>query len=235
MYKYCEKHNVQQPTTETCDPINSCVVGVLEHKKCVTLNKPFFVGSKILELSKVFMFDFYYNVMLPKFGERMTLLMTDTDSLVLHIKSGDACKELMPLKEFFDFSNYAEDHFLYAAENSRVPGKMKDEFPGVNILEFVGLRAKAYAFRTEKRGVEVKKAKGIKKNVIKRDVVFDEYMKVLQDKCVVLKQQRMIRSYKMKLFTVQQEKIALSGDDDKRWICPNGVDSLPWGHKDIPC
>ena len=56
-------------------------------------------------------------------------------------------------------------------------GKFKDEVAGLQITHFVGLRPKLYSFKTEESENDVKKAKGIKKNVIKKEVTFDDYKK----------------------------------------------------------
>ena len=73
----------------------------------------------------------------------------------------------------FDFSKYPRDHSCHSTINEKVPGKIKDALGGNILLEFVGLRAKAYAYKKlvlhsesndENVGdiVEVKKLKGIK-------------------------------------------------------------------------
>ena len=55
----------------------------------VKMNKPFYVGNAILELSKFHMYNFHYNVMKSVFGDRIELLYTDTDSLLNEIQSLD--------------------------------------------------------------------------------------------------------------------------------------------------
>ena len=62
-------------------------------------------------------------------------------------------------------------------------GKFKDETNGTPLREFVGLRSKMYSFKLfdEKKNkvVESKKLKGVKKNVVKRDVSFSDYYRSL--------------------------------------------------------
>src|SRR5690606_17308885 len=96
----------------------------------VKMNKPIAIGFSILELSKLAMFEFYYDILKPKFGDNLRLLMTDTDSFLLHIKCEDIYKELKDLQnkyDCFDFSEYPKDHFMYDNHNHKEIGKMADE------------------------------------------------------------------------------------------------------------
>ena len=58
-------------------------------KSVVELNKPIYCGFTILELSKLHMQNFYYNVLKPYYGEKVNLCYTDTDSFILSIESED--------------------------------------------------------------------------------------------------------------------------------------------------
>ena len=56
-------------------------------RKEVVLNKPRYAGFTVLELSKLYMYDFHYNYVKPKYGDRAKLLFTDTDSLMYEIQT----------------------------------------------------------------------------------------------------------------------------------------------------
>ena len=73
----------------------------------------------------------------------------------------------MGKKELFDKSDYHKNSRFYYGDNKKVIGKMKDETAGVPITESVGLRSKMYSYTTV-GGSEEKKAKGVKKCVVKR-------------------------------------------------------------------
>ena len=70
------------------------------------------------------------------------MLYTDTDSITYEIKSENICEEFFKWKDLFDFSNYAKDLKLFDETNKKVISKMKDEFGGVIVREFVGLKSK---------------------------------------------------------------------------------------------
>ena len=130
--------------------INKNLVGVEMKNSMVKMNKPFYVGNAILELSKFHMYNFHYNVMKSVFGDRIELLYTDTDSLLYEIQSLDPYGKLKETggAEWFDFSNFPEGHPLHDDKNKRVPGMFKDECNARIIAEFVGLRSKMYCART---------------------------------------------------------------------------------------
>ena len=75
------------------------------------------------------------------------LLFTDTDSLTYEIKSEDVYEEFYKYKHLFDFSNYLEDSKIFNKTNKKVISKMKDEFDGVIVDEFVGLNSKMYSIK----------------------------------------------------------------------------------------
>ena len=226
---------------------NENMCALTRTKSQVIMNKPIYVGQSILDISKTFMYDFHYNVMLKKYGRnKCRLLMTDTDSLCYHIITDDIYLDMQGMKQLFDFSAYPETHPLYCKDNCAVIGKMKDESNGVPISEFVGLKPKMYAYKTDKLclGIEYKddkihidmflkedkKAKGVVKYVVNKGLCFDTYTTVLDSGIIIRREQNIIRSIKHQLYTINQNKIALSAVDTKRWINDDGVSSYAHGH-----
>ena len=88
----------------------------------------------------------------------------------------------------FDFSGYPIDSKYYDSTNKKVLGKMKDEFNGVKIVEFVGLKSKMYSYISVD-GNEVNKAKGINKKLR-----YEVYVDVLFNKKVVRHNMKRIQS-----------------------------------------
>ena len=119
---------------------NKNFAAIHEIKPVLILNKPIYVGFTVLDLSKWLMFDFHYNFIKKNFSAK--LLFTDTDSLTYKIKSENVYKEFYQWKDSFDFSNYSKDSTFYDDTNKKVIRKMKDEYGGAIIYQFIGLHSK---------------------------------------------------------------------------------------------
>ena len=87
-------------------------------------------------------------------------MFTDTDSLTYEIKSENVYKEFYQWKDLFDFSNYSKDSKFYDGTNKKVIDKMKDEYGGVIIDEYSGLKSKMYSIK-KIDGNESSTAKGV--------------------------------------------------------------------------
>ena len=78
-------------------------VAIYEMKPVLTLDKPIYVGFSILDLSRLFMFEFHYKYIKSKFAAN--LLFTDTYSLVCETKTEDVHEDFYKDKNLFDFSD----------------------------------------------------------------------------------------------------------------------------------
>ena len=211
------------------------LVSVHMKKTSLTMNKPVYLGMCILELSKTIMYDFHYNYIKPKYGEKAKLLFTDTDSLMYEIETEDFYKDISgDVKDRFDTSDYPENHpsGIPTGINKKVLGMMKDEAGGKTIKEFVGLRAKLYSFIMDD-GEENKKCKGVKKQVVESSISHENYKTCLRTGKEQLRKQNILRSYNHEVYTEEVNKIALSAQDDKRYILSDGVHTLAWEHDKI--
>ena len=135
-------------------------------------------------------------------------------------------------RNFFDNSDYPKGSPYEFQENKKVIGKFKDESCSKIMSEFVGLRSKMYSYIMEdgKGGMT---AKGIKKNVIKKNIMHEDYKNTLLNEEQMRHKIRTIRSVKHRLQSFELNKISLSCFDDKCYIHDNGTSSYAYGHYKI--
>ena len=124
------------------------------------------------------MYEFHYKYINSKFDAN--LFFADTDSLTYEIKTEDIYESFYKHKNLFDFSDYPLNSKFVDPVNKKVIGKMKDEFKGKIISEFVGLKSKRYSLIAVD-DEEVKKAKRVNKNVVKK-IRHKEFADVLFNK-----------------------------------------------------
>ena len=135
-----------KPTYVSSKIFNENLMAVHKIKEALTLNRPAYVGMCIFDLSKTLMYNFHYNYIKEKYGNKAKLLFTDTDSLTYEIEAEDVCKDFWNGKDMFDNSDYPENSPYYCNTKKKVIGKFKDEACGVPIVEFVGLKSKIYSY-----------------------------------------------------------------------------------------
>ena len=188
-----------------------------------------YVGQAILDLSKLLMFDFHYNFIQKKYSyKKAELLFTDTDSLMYELKTDDFYDDIKDdIKTRFDTSEYSPNHKsgILTGVNKKVIGLFKDEVAGRQITKFVGLRPKLYSFKIEESNTN-KKCKGIKKNVVKKGIDFEDYVDCLKTGKKQMRKMNIIRSEKHEIYSKEVNKLALSAEDDKRILCKDKVKTL---------
>ena len=221
---------VSEPNYHTMNYISEDL-SIIEMKRTkVKMNKPIYLGLPILEISKLLMYEFWYDYMKPKYGDNVKLCYMDTNSFIMNIKTEDFCKDIAnDVEKRFDISNYECDS-LPTGKNKKVIGLMKDELGGRVMTEFVALRPKTYSYLTDDCK-EDKKAKGTKKCVIKRMIKFDDCKNCLLKGEVILKSQQRFISKGHEVYTENINKIALGSNDDKRIVSSDKITSYPYGYK----
>ena len=220
----------------------------------VVMKQPVYLSQTILDLSKIVMYEFHYDYMKPKF-EGLQLCYMDTGSLIYHIKTEDFYADITNnMEKRFDTSGYVPDRPLPIGKNKKVIGLMRDELGGTIMTEFVLLRPKLYSYKkldgletpNGPHFVEDKKCKGIKKCVVKKTLMLEDYKNCLfvdstenggrqaaPDPCGVYRSQQMFRSIRHEIFTLEVNKVALNKDDDKHIAKKDGISTLARGHKDL--
>ena len=197
----------------------------------VRTNKSMYLGQAILDISKTLMLEFWCDYIVPKYGDKVKLCSMDTDIFVMPIKTEDFYKDMsIDIDRWFDTSSFNknDNRPLETGKNKKVLGKFKDELGGKIMTEFCALRAKAYAYKLDD-DTEKKKAKGTKKCIVKREIIFKNYVDSLFKNEVLLRSQQRFRSDHHKVYTEEVNKIALSSNYDKRIPTFDKVTTYPYG------
>ena len=201
----------------------------------VKMAKPSYLGMSILDISKILMYEFWYDYINVKYGDRAKLCYTDSDSIVIYIQTEDFFKDISnDVERWFDTSNYNKNdkRLLPIGKNKKIPGLFKDELGGKIIAEVVALRPKPYAYLMGD-GSDHKKAKGTKKGVIKQKPMFENYKDCLFNNKTVSRSQERLKSYYHDVYTEEVNKIALSSNDDKRLQTSDKITTYPYGTSEM--
>jgi len=216
--------------------ISENLVAVFLKQATIKLNKPYATGFTILERSKDFMFQQFYNVIRPALSPSdVQVLFSDTDSFCLAVKSEEkGVDHLDKLKHIFDFSNYHPSSPKFSKEHANKLGYFKDELKGGRMTEFIGLRSKTYGYEYNEPNEQDKlfksRCKGVSKGY-KSTIDFDKFRKCITSISKTELQQYQIRSSNHVVKTLKVGKIAFSSFCDKRYLFPCGIHSTPYGSK----
>ena len=112
--------------------------------------------------------------------------------------------------------------------NKKAIGMFKDEVVGKIMKEFCKLKAKSYAYSMDDDS-EKKKAKGAKKCIIKRRIMFEKYKDSLLNNNTILRSQLRVKSDLHHVYTEEVNKIALNSNDDKRLQTHDRITTYPYG------
>ena len=214
------KYYATQLNFEGMSNINNEIVIFKMKEKEVYYNKPIYVGSSILDLSKLKMYDFYYNL-INKTWPLNEICYTDTDSVILNINTEDLYEDLHNCRYDFDLCDYPKDHKSFHEQNKKVIGYPKDETNGEPIKELIAVLSKVYGYDHHL------KIKGTSKSTIEKQITMDDLRHCIYHDEQLQKINYSIRSKKFDLFTLEQNKIACSPIDQKRYMI-NNIKTLPF-------
>ena len=163
------------------------LIGIKLNTPVSKVEKPFFIGFAILDMSKHIIYDFYYNVLKNTF-DNVELLRQGTDSLIVYLNGkGNIVHKMCEMYKSFDFSELDNTSYFYGQLmnfyeqkvdkskfpslssflnfNKKLPGPIfKGEHNWHRITELVGLRPKMYCLVDEKHVIH-NVAKGAPRNV----------------------------------------------------------------------
>ena len=241
-----------KPQFKTFHILDKDVSLVQTSKTKLVLNKPIYCGFMVLEHSKYMMSNFWYTVLKPKYGDRIKLILSDTDSIIYGVYTQDGYKDLYDIREHnMDLSGYDKNTTLgkfHDTSKRKVPGYFSDERPTEILREVIALKPKMYSIETQKLLCSNKyphdcspacfsghsiTAKGIPKKA-QENIRHEEYREVLTQQSTTSITASSIRTVHHQIFTVDISKLGLSPYDDKKYIEDNGISTLSYGHWRIP-
>ena len=186
-------------------------------KDTVVINKPIYVGTSVLDLSKICMLRFHYEVIEKHFEGKYNYLYSDTDSCVYQIYCEDIYQWMKDNPQYFDLTD------------SKTIGLFKDELKGLLILSFCALNPRFYSYISESKNVN--KCKGVSKVVVDNETTHDDYKHTLATGETLVRDVMGFRSVRQQVYTVVQSKKALSTFYDK-FQMQDAYNNLPNGYID---
>ena len=216
------KRLVSEPNYHSHKNFSEYLMAIEMKKTKTKMIKPIYLGMSVLDIMSI-MYEFWYDYIKSKYGDKAKLCYANTDSFVIYIKTEDFFVDIAgDVKGWFDTSNFDKNDKrpLPIDENKKVPGLFKDELGGKIIVEVVPHRAKTYAYLVDRYDDDDyeknKKAKGTKECVIKRRFMFENFKDCLFKGEIIQKSQQRLKSDHHKVYAEEGNKIALSNNDDKR-------------------
>ena len=188
------------------------------------------------------MYEFWYDYIKPKYGDREKLCHMDTDSFVINIFTEDFSEDIAnDVERWFDTAKYDKNNKrpLQIGMNKKVIELFKYELGGKIMKEFCELGAKTYAYLIDsyddddydKNKIINKKPKGIKKCIIKRSLMFENYKDSLFNNKTILQSQLRFKRNHHDVYTEEVNTIQLSSNDDKRLQTFDRVTTYPYWNK----
>ena len=150
---------VSKPNFYTTKFFTENILAIEMKETEILINKPVHLGLSILELSKILMYEVWYDYVKSRYDEKEKLCYMNTHGFIVCIKTDDIFKDIAKdVETRFDTSNHELDRLLPKAKHKKVIGLMKDELGREIMTTFVGLRANTYSYLIDD-GSEHKKSK----------------------------------------------------------------------------
>ena len=246
---------IKQPNFQNAYQISNRLALVESKPIKTVLNKPIYMGAVILEVSKLHMYQFWYDHLKVKYGNKIQLLYTDTDSFEVEVETDEIYKDMYEDGHLYDFSDYPKDHPNYSLNNKKVYGIFKDDLNGKIITEFTTDKPKMYSYEyidnylemlkncepDEYKSIKSKmrsneyidnykiinknKHKGIKISV---DLKHNEYKRALYKEELIYKNLYNLQLNKQKFIWIKLIK-SHSIHSKRHWI--DNINSVPYGYK----
>ena len=178
---------IKQPNFQNAYQISNRLALVESIPIKTVFNKPIYMGAVILETSKLHMYQFWYNHLKVKYGNKIKSIYTDTDSFVIEVETEDIYKDMLQDSHLYDFSDYSKDHPNYSLTNKKVYGIFQDDLNGKIITEFTADKPKIYSYEYIDNYLDMLKNSEpdeyeLIKSKMRSNEYIDNYKKINKDK-----------------------------------------------------
>ena len=173
----------------------------------------------ILDIRKTLMCEFWYDYVKPKNNDKAKLCYMDTDNFVINSFTELVFEDINnDDQRWFYTSNFEKNdkRSLQTGANKKVIGKFKDELGGKIMKDFCARRAKTYTYLL-KDDSEMKKATGVKRCIIKRSLMFENYQVSLFNNKAIMRSQLRFKSDHHNVHTEEVNDIVLNCNDDREY------------------
>jgi hypothetical protein len=221
------RRRFSDPSLKAATICSEDLVVTFHQKTEIELGQSWAVGYSILELSKLVMLELYYDVIQPRFPGDVSILGSDTDSLMLLIRAPSEASIYRELEDVMDFSNFKPDSEFFDMTRKNDVGYLKSEnTSGLKYVAFAGLKSKSYCLKLENEDIE-SRAKGVKASS-RKHLSFNDYKEtVLTPKEKIVEQHTFLsRAHNIRM--VRSTKTAFTTLDDKRYATC-AIHSTPYG------
>ena len=174
------KKLISKPTTQHWDTVTDNLVAIKKQKPNIFIDRPIYLGFYILDLSKIVMYQFQYETILPKYGVLAKIAYTDTESFIYHIQTSDIYKDMVE-NLHVRYVRLLDRPPLYSKKNGKLLGRMKDEYSGKASYEFLGRRSQMFSILLP-HNKDKFTAKGVSCKYILKHLQHADYLRMLQNK-----------------------------------------------------
>jgi hypothetical protein len=206
-------------------------VGLVEfNQEKTNSERPKFTAFAVLELSKMRMYEFHYDVMIKKYRDSLKLLRLSVDNLIYEIETKDFDKDLKSHPKLL--IEFVPDGDLSKKTPEEVLGKMKDDSDGKIISKFYSTRYSNHFIRFVDGSC--KKAVPQLTEQEKEKLTEEDFHKCIFDDNPIEVETVKTFTKECKVFKQKIRKVVVRPSDPKRYIKADKVNTLAKGHKDIP-
>ena len=203
---------------------------VFRYKSNVCLNKPIYLAASVLDYAKTYMYHTYYTLLPSLQFNKMELIYTDTDSILIKVANtmSECIEKMLANAHLFDFSNLPSTHTLannsYYIANRRRIGCLKLETADYTISESVALAPKMYSLLLQHptaANMNTKKCKGIPRSRVDNAFTHQMYRDAIHHGTGEPVTFKKITSKRHCVTTQTHVKAGLLGLDTKRYFTDN--------------